>query len=291
MFHEFLKSLSEDKSRTAILLDNLQKLLALLAMIVGAVWFIKEFYEFQKRNEEWTLKQQRLTARQTRLSNKQAELAIQQSDIVNQQMQLTLETSKLEIQSKTLAIHSARRKITSSEDTRYSISQLFEFKPLYSYDDHTQLFGTSLAVNIKNTYDQTLHVNGCLFNTFFARLPPVDPGPKNTLEIQAPPSAIQDPEEGPITWELVKSHPFVSYTHSVSLIIEQSRYYSDDNKVVSGGCAGEISPGDTLEYEEFYFIRAKATDMVGFSVDLDIAGVGWRWKSHAELLSTPKWPS
>jgi hypothetical protein len=52
MFRAFLKSLFEDKSSTAILIDNLQKLLGLLAVLIGAIWFIKEFYAFQKNNEE-----------------------------------------------------------------------------------------------------------------------------------------------------------------------------------------------------------------------------------------------
>jgi hypothetical protein len=51
------------------------------------------------------------------------------------------------------------------------------------------------------------------------------------------------------------------------------------------------SPGDTLLYSEYHFIRASPMDLVGFSVDLNIEGVGWRWKGHGDFLSTPKFPS
>jgi hypothetical protein len=127
-------------------------------------------------------------------------------------MNLGLETSKLEIESKELSIKSATRKITTAEDTRYSFTLRDDFSSLSNYDNSTHLYGITVGVDIKNTYDQTLHVKGCLFNTFFARLPSVEAGPKHVLEIEGPPSAIQEPEKGPITWELMKSHPFKSYS-------------------------------------------------------------------------------
>ena len=74
------------------------------------------------------------------------------------------------------------------------------------------------------------------------------------------------------------------------VFFQESRYYSSETDILVGNCTGDISPGDTLPYSEYYLIRAKPIDMVGFSVDLDIEGVGWRWKSHGDLLSTPKFP-
>jgi len=73
----------------------LQKLLGLIALIVGAIWFVKEFYAFQRRNEEWTLKQQELTVRQTELSNKQAELNLQQAELVKEQMRTRVRNIKI----------------------------------------------------------------------------------------------------------------------------------------------------------------------------------------------------
>jgi hypothetical protein len=171
MFHKFLRSLSEEKSATAIMLDNLQKLLGLIAMVVGAIWVVKEFYAFQRSNQEWTLRQQELTAQQTELSNKQAALTLQQADVVKEQMNLTLETSKLEINSKKLSIESATRNITAAKDTRYSFILSNHFLSLSNYDDGTHLYSVTVGVDFKNTYDQTLYVKGCLFNTFFAHQP------------------------------------------------------------------------------------------------------------------------
>ena len=180
---------------------------------------------------------------------------------------------------------------TLNSEEPYSFSLFGENKLLTDYGDGTHLFGANSGVDIKNTYDRTLHVAACLFNTFFARLPKVDAGPDHTLEIQAPPSAIQIPEMGSVTWELIKSHAFESILGTDRPFIKRSRYYSPEADIFTGNCTGDISPGDTKSYPEYYFIRASPMDMVGFSVDLDIEGVGWRWKSYGALLSTPKFPN
>jgi len=92
--------------------------------------------------------------------------------------------------------------------------------------------------------------------------------------------------------ELIKSHAFEWHLGGDrAAFAKRSRFYSPEADIMTGNCVGDISPGDTRLYSEYYLIRASLTDMVGFSVDLDIEGVGWRWENQSNLLSTPKLPA
>ena len=88
-------------------------------------------------------------------------------------------------------------------------------------------------------------------------------------------------------WQLIKSTAALSYEKSDPEFIQLSRFYKDGDEIKTGACTGVISPGDTLLYREYFIIRAKPTDSVGFSVDLkfDNEKIGWRWESTSDLFS------
>jgi hypothetical protein len=98
---------------------------------------------------------------------------------------------------------------------------------------------------------------------------------------------IETPTNGPMAWQLIRSTAAVSYEKGDAEFIQISRYYKDGDEVKTGACTGVVSPGDTLLCREYFIIRAKPTDSVGFSVDLKFEDekIDWRWKSTSDLLS------
>jgi len=66
---------------TGVFLENLSKLLQVLAIVVGGAWVLMDYFEFQKENKKLTLEQGKLANTTTALNQKSIELNNKLSEI------------------------------------------------------------------------------------------------------------------------------------------------------------------------------------------------------------------
>jgi hypothetical protein len=155
------------KPSTGSALENISKLLQILAIVIGGAWVLKDYYEFKKANNEFV--------------NRQAELAIATGKLTE-----ALDTLKLE--------HSKEGRIDS--DMGASVTRSTRF------DDGTFLYRYYVWLKVKNISDTRISIPAVVVEHFLGTASKDELKPNEALYVNLPPQWQQQEKDvtGSISW-------------------------------------------------------------------------------------------
>ena len=227
-----LRALSNwlSKASTGKLLENINKLVQVVAILIGAGWAYKEFLDYSRENQKLTLDQLRLSIRQAGIN-----VSLQEDSRFSLTMKIGVEGHRQ----------------YDDDTTAYRVLidaavQNISGKPLdvVACVVVTHLASPSLVELLPNT---ALWINA----------PPsmdgkIEPGPLAWQRLTA------------------SGYYFEGRKPQAQQWLNLAKPSIQPDRVFQGGCAARHSPGGTVNHSEEMWVRAKPTDVFGASMYLHV---------------------
>jgi hypothetical protein len=223
-------------SATGSFLENISKLLQILAIVVGAGWVLKEYREFTDLNHQ-------LVNQQLQTAQKTAELTQSSLDLSNKLNQLRLVQTgqgRLEITSESSAVQARK------------------------FDDGTYLYRYQASILAKNVSDGAVTIPAMVIEFFVGTMP-------TEADIQAgkgflvnQPSSWLDARNvmitatGGVEWKRIGvfAQQIPGITDEFAKVIRQF-------PLMSGGFVGNIGLGEAHHWNTDFVLRARPEDLAG----------------------------
>jgi hypothetical protein len=225
-----------DRSRaggaaTGSFLENLSKLLQVLAIVGGGAWVLLDYFEFKKTNNE-------LTNKQLELALKTAELSQSSTMLNNQLNQLKLTRTvqgRLEVGGDSSVVRSAK------------------------FPDDTFLYRLQITLKVKNISDSTVSVPAVVTEQFIGKTPVAALKSEQAFLVNVPSSWLRTPTLGSVEWSRV-----VAVVQRVpDQIDEEIEKQIANFPLTPGGLLGEIRSGELANWTASFVLKARSEDMVG----------------------------
>jgi hypothetical protein len=218
---------------TGAFLENISKLLQILAVVVGAIWILKDYWEFKRENNE-------LVNTQLKLANDTAQLT-QSSLFLNNQL------SNLKLERSTQGYVSGTTESSVVRSTKF--------------DDGTFLYRFQVGLTVKNISESTLTVHAAVIEIFLGTLQANDlqAGKVNILNL--PYSRLQGGEDGPpggIKWTQVETY----IQRPLQIDDRVTQLIRPDFVPIPGGLPGGMGPSESHDWNGEFILRAHPTDFV-----------------------------
>jgi hypothetical protein len=282
MRQSFLMGMFREKSAASAFVENFQKLVQVAAIVLGGLWALKEFYNFQERTNALTLEQQKLNVDQARLN-------AQQADIQREQQKLSVESARLAIRHQELSIALSQRQLKISDDSKFEFDITSVIDELRSYDDGTRLYYATVTLTIQNKSDQPLEITACSLATFFGDLPESEIGLGEAVHTNSPIFGTDARPEGRIKWSRLTSTGMYWRDNASNgrSWLTQSSFGLRPSQLRSGGCAGRPTAGSAHDYSEAIVFRAKPSNWFGYAVNIYSSESSFeRWRSRGVYLDS-----
>jgi hypothetical protein len=217
------------QASTGSFLENMSKLLQILAIVVGGAWVLTDYFEFSKSNKS--------------LTNRQAELAITTA---------TLTQSGLELNNKLADINVSRT--TEGRLDVYSDSSVVQSA---IFPDKTALYRFQVSVNAKNMSDGNVLIPAIVIEFFLGTNTIKDLKPGQAFLINQPGSWLDEVPPGSISWSRLtavvqKDPPHID--GDLAKIIA-------DFTPIAGGFVGVLPRGGSTHWNADFVVRARPEDM------------------------------
>jgi len=251
-----VNDLSVEKSRTSVLIDNAQKIVQVLAIVIAAVWALKEFYNFQDRTNALALELKKLNVEQAKLNAEQA--SIQREEKLLGQLQR-------------INVVANQRTLRNPTDLKYGTELSIQLEQQKRFADGTYLYYVNPSLVVRNTSDESLEVSACTFQMFVGTLPSEPVRPREALVANPPPIGLLPALPGEVVWSHLSLTARVlattSHRTNARAFLKQNQGMAeDDPKVGEGGCTGHIPAQGSWTYAEILLVRARPEDWVGASL-------------------------
>lgn len=250
------KGLSVEKSPTSVLIDNIQKIVKVFAIVIAVVWALKEFYNFQDRTNAQTLELQKLNVEQAKLIAEQASIQ-REEKLLGQLQRIDPVTNQ--------------RTLRNLTDSKYGSELSIQMEQQRRFADGTYLYYVNPSLVVRNMSDEPLEISACTLQMFLGTLPTEPVKPREALVANPPPIGTLPALPGAVAWSQLSLTARVlattSYKANAQGFLKQNQGVAeDDPKVGEGGCTGHVPAQGSLTYAEVLLVRARPEDWVGASL-------------------------
>ncbi len=235
IMHRQVKGIAKQLNRSRLgspaagsVLDNLSKLIQVLAIVIGGVWILNDYWEFKKQNNELTIQQQQLAIRT-------AELTQSSDQIDNKLNELKL--------SRTVE---GRLAVTSSSSVMRSSR----------FEDNTSLYRFNVSLQGKNVSDSNINIPAMVIEFFVGAIPSGKLTSGKAYLINEPNSFQDSQTTGTVKWTKV-----ADAVHRVANIDGELQKIIKDFPVVNGGLIGTIAPSEESDWASNFVFRARHGDI------------------------------
>jgi hypothetical protein len=258
-----------DRSRTGqastgSFLENMSKLLSVLAIVVGGGWVLLDYFDFGKRNKE-------LSNAQIELANAQTQLSIQVTALTQLGTEINNKLNEVKLQ------HISQKRLDSDSESSVVRAETFE--------DGTALYRFQFNITVKNISETNILIPALVIEFFLGKTDIVkNLSSDKAFLVNQPTSFMASPLPGSIQWS--------------RLLVNAMRLDRVDDKIareiekftpMSGGFCGELRPGESSHWNADFVIRARPEDMVGAVATYWAKGEGESYfldtQTRTELLS------
>jgi hypothetical protein len=219
------------RASTGSFLENLSKLLQVLAIVVGGAWVLIDYFEFKNTNNQ-------LTNTQLELANKTAELN-QTSMILNNQF--------------------SQLKLASATEGRLETATESSVLRSAKFTDGTFLYQFKCGLRIKNISDSKVVLPAMVIEFFIGTSPVAGLKTGQAFLTNVPSSWLDKAIPGSIEWSrLTANVQRIPYKFDE----EVEKRITEFPRTV-GGLVGEIPPGGLRHWNADFVLRARPENMAG----------------------------
>jgi hypothetical protein len=219
------------KASTGSFLENMSKLLQVLAIVVGGAWVLIDYFEFKKTNNI-------LTNSQLKLANTTAELT---------QSSITLNNQLSEI------------KITRTKEGRLDVASESSVVRSAIFPDQTFLYKFQVSVRAKNISDGMVFIPAMVIEFFIGTNTIGDLKPGQAFLINQPSSWRNKAPPGSIEW----SRLIAVVQKDPPQIDDELAKMITDFTPIAGRFVGALPRGGSSHWNADFALRARPENMAG----------------------------
>jgi hypothetical protein len=231
--------------------------LQVIAIVVGGVWVLVDYFEFKNKNNE-------LINTQLKLSNESAQLTQSSIAINNQLNQIKL-------------AHSGQKRLESTGESSVVLASKFE--------DGTALYRFQFRVFVKNISESNVLIPALVVEFFLGTTTTIkNLQPQTAFLINQPSSWIAATVPGRIDWSKISVNAM-----RLDRIDGEIANKIKDFPRMSGGFCGELRSGESANWNADFVLRAHPEDIAGAVATYWARGEGDEYfvdtQTRTELLS------
>jgi hypothetical protein len=238
------------KASTGSFLENMSKLLQVLAIVVGGAWVLIDYFEFKKTNNKLTNATAELTQSSIILNNQLNEIKISRT-----------KEGRLDV-------------ITESHVVRYAI-----------LEDHTSLYRFQMSLRARNVSDGAVFIPAMVIEFFIGTNTVGDLKPGQAFLINQPSSWLDKAPPGGIEWSRLTA---VVQKDPPQIDDELAKVIADFTPI-AGGFVGVLLRGGSSHWNADFALRARPENMAGAVITFWERGENDQFvssvQSRTELLS------
>jgi len=232
-----LKHPSSDGGR----LDNVLKLLRVLAIVGAGLWAVFGYLSYRQDWEELSLQREQLAVELATLSatNQRGQNALQE---------LTLQ---------------------KSADSRFRLDASLDVTEQREPVEDVGNYQADLSFSITSLTDKEFEVSYVVIEYFLGNVPQARSS-ERIIPVNLPPNIYNDPEHGPVRWSKLGDQAY--YLGSSDWLKKGGSLPQGYEWSPSGGGTASLRSGESSSFTYNYLVSARADEWVGFVINLAVDG-------------------